>query len=112
MSRRTTLLSMLCALGLGLMAPVGHADEPLHTALDTWLSGLKSLRAQFTQSITDAQGRQTDKTNGELLVLRPGRFRWDSHDERPPPAVRRPTPDRCSSRMAAMCGSTIGTCSR
>jgi outer membrane lipoprotein carrier protein len=79
MHRRTTVLSVLSACAL-LMATAGHADETPHTALDTWLAGLKSLRAQFTQSITDAQGHQTDKTSGELLVLRPGRFRWDSHD--------------------------------
>ena len=80
MRRRTTVLSLLCAFGLGLMTTAVRADDTPHTALDSWLAGLKSLRAQFTQSITDAQGRQMDKTTGELLVLRPGRFRWDSHD--------------------------------
>jgi outer membrane lipoprotein carrier protein len=74
------LLSLLCAFGLGLSVTAGYADDTPHTALDTWLSGLKSLRAQFTQTIKDAQGHQTDQTSGELLVLRPGRFRWDSHD--------------------------------
>ena len=80
MRRRTTVLSLLCAFGLGLMTTAVRADDTPRTALDSWLAGLKSLRAQFTQSITDAQGRQMDKTTGELLVLRPGRFRWDSHD--------------------------------
>jgi chaperone LolA len=80
MNRRRTVMSVLCAFGLALNVAAGYADDMPHTALDTWLAGLKSLRAQFTQSITDAQGRQTDKTTGELLVLRPGRFRWDSHD--------------------------------
>jgi outer membrane lipoprotein carrier protein len=79
MTRRRTLLSLLCAFGLGLSVTAGYADDTPHTALDTWLSGLKSLRAQFTQTIKDAQGHQTDQTSGELLVLRPGRFRWDSH---------------------------------
>jgi outer membrane lipoprotein carrier protein len=69
----------VCALWLlGLAA--GAADDS-HTVLDTWLTGLKSLRAQFTQTIKDAQGRTTDQASGELLVLRPGRFRWDSHDD-------------------------------
>jgi outer membrane lipoprotein carrier protein len=79
MTRRRTLLSLLCAFGLGLSVTAGYADDTPHTALDTWLSGLKSLRAQFTQTIKDAQGHQTDQTRGELLVLRPGRFRWESH---------------------------------
>ena len=81
MIRARSLPSMLGALALGLSAAAGYAADVPHTALDNWLSGLKSLRAQFVQSITDAQGRQTDKTSGELLVLRPGRFRWESHDD-------------------------------
>lgn len=56
------------------------APDANHTVLDTWLAGLKSLRIQFTQTIKDGQGHQTDQTTGELLVLRPGRFRWESHD--------------------------------
>jgi outer membrane lipoprotein carrier protein len=80
MSRRRTVLCVLAAFGLALGVNAGYADEAPHTALDSWLSGLKSLRAQFTQTIKDAQGHQTDQTSGELLVLRPGRFRWESHD--------------------------------
>lgn len=71
------------SLALGLSGAVLHAQaapEAAHTVLDTWLTGLKSLRAQFTQTVKDAQGHQTDQTSGELLVLRPGRFRWESHD--------------------------------
>jgi outer membrane lipoprotein carrier protein len=76
MRSRATVL--LC--GLWLVGLAAGAAEPTHTALDTWLTGLKSWRAQFTQVIHDAQGHTTDQTRGELLVLRPGRFRWDSHD--------------------------------
>jgi outer membrane lipoprotein carrier protein len=54
--------------------------EDTHTALDTWLAGLKSLRTQFTQTTKDSQGHQTAQASGELLVLRPGRFRWESRD--------------------------------
>jgi outer membrane lipoprotein carrier protein len=67
---------------LSLSVTVVHAQagtEPTHTLLDSWLMGLKSLRTEFTQTIKDAQGQQTDQTRGELLVLRPGRFRWESH---------------------------------
>jgi outer membrane lipoprotein carrier protein len=49
------------------------------TALDRYLDGLKSLRVSFTQSVKDAHGQLTDQSAGELLVLRPGRFRWDVH---------------------------------
>ncbi|HEY1900090.1 MAG TPA: outer membrane lipoprotein chaperone LolA [Steroidobacteraceae bacterium] len=60
---------------------IASAAQSPHTILDTWLQGLTSLRTQFTQTIKDAQGHQTDQTHGELLVLRPGRFRWESHDD-------------------------------
>jgi outer membrane lipoprotein carrier protein len=33
----------------------------------------------FTQSRTDAHGREVDHASGELLVLRPNRLRWDIH---------------------------------
>jgi outer membrane lipoprotein carrier protein len=70
------------ALALSLCISVSALPaEPSATALDTWLSGLKSLRAQFTQTIKDTHGHQTDQASGELLVLRPGRFRWESHDD-------------------------------
>ncbi|MFI4868775.1 MAG: outer membrane lipoprotein carrier protein LolA [Steroidobacterales bacterium] len=47
------------------------------TALDRYLSGMKSLRTAFTQTVTDAHGTLTDAGAGTLVVLRPGKFRWD-----------------------------------
>ncbi len=76
--------ALMVGIGLSLSMGTGHAHSSAgdaHTALDTWLAGLTSLRAQFTQTIKDSQGHQTDQTRGELLVLRPGRFRWESHDD-------------------------------
>jgi outer membrane lipoprotein carrier protein len=81
---RCGVVSRLSYLGLALglcLSAAAVPAQPAQTALDTWLSGLKSLRAQFTQTIQDAQGHQTDQASGELLVLRPGRFRWESHDD-------------------------------
>jgi len=49
------------------------------TILDRYLDGLNSLRVSFTQVVTDARGHESDRSSGELLVLRPGRFRWDIH---------------------------------
>ena len=77
-------VGLIVVFGLALSAgsTAAHAQaapQATHTALDTWLAGLKSLRAQFTQTVKDAQGHQTDQTSGELLVLRPGKFRWESH---------------------------------
>jgi outer membrane lipoprotein carrier protein len=47
------------------------------TALDRYLSGLNSLSAQFTQTVTDAHGTQVGAGSGRLIVQRPGKFRWE-----------------------------------
>jgi outer membrane lipoprotein carrier protein len=80
-ARAASLIILSLVLGLSVTAVQAQAaNDSAHTVLDTWLAGLKSLRAQFTQSVKDAQGHATDQSSGELLVLRPGRFRWESHD--------------------------------
>lgn len=53
----------------------GVQAEP--TVLDRYLDGLRSLQTDFTQTVTDAQGKRVDGGGGSLLVERPGRFRWD-----------------------------------
>jgi outer membrane lipoprotein carrier protein len=47
------------------------------TPLDAYLSHLKTLRAEFSQTITDNQGEQVQKAEGRLIIVRPGRFRWE-----------------------------------
>jgi outer membrane lipoprotein-sorting protein len=66
------LIALLAAAG-GRAATSGAAD----TALDRYLNGMNSLRTAFTQTVTDARGTQTESGAGTLLVVRPGRFRWD-----------------------------------
>ena len=48
------------------------------TALDTYLAGLNTWSADFTQSIQDADGRSVGAGRGRLIIVRPGRFRWES----------------------------------
>jgi outer membrane lipoprotein carrier protein len=74
-----TCTALFAQLLLGIAA---GAAAPGATALDRYLEGLKSLRTSFSQSVTDARGQKSDPTRGELLVLRPGRFRWDIHPQR------------------------------
>jgi len=47
------------------------------TALDRFLAGLTTLRAEFTQTVRDARQRQVADVRGVLLVQRPGKFRWE-----------------------------------
>ena len=45
--------------------------------LEAALKGLSSLRAGFHQTVTDAQGTQTESAEGTVALARPGKFRWD-----------------------------------
>jgi outer membrane lipoprotein carrier protein len=71
MTRRMIRLAGLLA-SLTLAAAV-QAQTPL----DTYLTHLKTLRAEFVQTVTDGKGDQLQKAQGTLVIVRPGRFRWE-----------------------------------
>lgn len=47
------------------------------TPLDRYLDGLTSLRTHFSQTLVNSNGQVVDRSNGTLVVLRPGKFRWE-----------------------------------
>ena len=47
------------------------------TALDTYLSGVRTLRAEFSQQVTDGRGAEVQRASGSLVIQRPGKFRWE-----------------------------------
>lgn len=51
------------------------------TPLDTYLEGMKTLRATFQQTLTDAHGHEIDRASGTLIVARPGKFSWEVHPQ-------------------------------
>ncbi|MCS6947634.1 MAG: outer membrane lipoprotein chaperone LolA, partial [Steroidobacteraceae bacterium] len=65
---------MLALLGCLALCSAAAAAR---NALQSFVGELQSWRADFVQQITDAQGRVQLRSNGTLLVLRPGRFRWE-----------------------------------
>ena len=53
-------------------------SAPLHaTALDRFLSGLKTMQADFVQSVESQGGSQYTTQKGVFYLKRPGKFRWD-----------------------------------
>lgn len=60
-------------------APTGSSESSAEGAvyLNAFLDQVQSLRADFTQTVTDAQGIELQQVSGTLAVRRPGRFRWD-----------------------------------
>jgi outer membrane lipoprotein carrier protein len=69
------LRAWLVALALAQVALVPAAEA--QTPLDTYLDQLKTLRAEFSQTVTDSKGRQVQNASGKLIIVRPGRFRWE-----------------------------------
>jgi chaperone LolA len=65
---------LLLALMLWVHAFPALADA--RARLDAFVEGTKSLKAQFTQTVTDAKGRKTQEASGSLFLSRPGKFRW------------------------------------
>lgn len=57
-----------------MAAPASAAGA---TLLDRYLDGLHTLRAEFRQVVTDARGKSIGQGSGNLLVQRPGKFRWE-----------------------------------
>lgn len=70
--------------GLVLLAAAGLApargqdsDAAALTRVQSYLEGLRSLRADFDQEIADAEGSVREHASGTLVLQKPGRFRWD-----------------------------------
>ena len=70
------------ALGLALLG-VAACAQAAPTPLDAYLDHLKTLRADFLQTLADAHGREIDRASGTLIVLRPGKFSWEIHPQNP-----------------------------
>ncbi len=51
-----------------------YAADP---SLNTLLSHMRTLQADFTQITSDARGKQTQKSEGSFALQRPNQFRWE-----------------------------------
>ena len=66
------------ALALAFLVSTAWSDAPNGvTLLDRYLEGLTTLRANFSQTLTDAHGAEIDRGAGTLVVSRPGKLRWE-----------------------------------
>ena len=70
------MLKLLLAIAAMVAVPVAFAAGS--TPLDSYLDGMKTLRATFVQTLADAHGREIDRASGTLIVSRPGKFSWDN----------------------------------
>ena len=45
--------------------------------LRAFVRDTQTARAEFTQTVTDKNGRMVQQASGEFAIARPGRFRWN-----------------------------------
>ena len=72
---RAFFLAFLFALLSALAAPAFAGNGP--ERLQAFLDQVRSLRAEFQQTLFDEDARQLDQASGMVYIQRPGRFRWD-----------------------------------
>lgn len=65
--------SMAVLVAAAWIGGVAQAQTPL----DGYLQNLKTLRAEFTQTVVDTHGQPVQNAVGRLTIVRPGRFRWE-----------------------------------
>jgi len=82
MIKRVTGALALLIAAYALAGSAAAADSAASPApLLEYLDNLKSLRATFLQTVTDSHGKETDRSTGTLLVVRPGKLRWEIHPQ-------------------------------
>lgn len=63
-----------------LLSGVAAAAQPTNP-LERYVSDLKTWSADFRQIVVDGNGRKLSDSQGRLLIVRPGKFRWESAPE-------------------------------
>ena len=70
MIRKHLIPLLFCTL------PAHPARADAKARLEAFVEGTKGLKAQFTQTVIDKNGRKTQEATGNLFFSRPGKFRW------------------------------------
>ncbi len=60
-----------------LASLASSAGAQAQTPLDRYLDQLETLRAEFRQVVTDGRGDVVQRASGKLVIVRPGKFRWE-----------------------------------
>jgi outer membrane lipoprotein carrier protein len=70
--RARGVLAFLLSAGAAAALAAGPA-----TPLDQYLDGMRTLRTEFSQVVVDGKGEEVQKAEGKLVIVRPGKFRWE-----------------------------------
>jgi len=73
---RAPLVSLLLAIALSAANAV--AADSARSRMEAFSKDLKSVTANFAQSVTDANGHRGDESRGTLALEAPRQFRWET----------------------------------
>lgn len=71
------------ALLLACCSLIAMADDQAATQLRKHLDAMNSLQGQFTQTVRDAQGEIQEQSHGDFMLMRPGKFYWNTTEPMP-----------------------------
>jgi len=72
-NKRASVLLMLVLMGC-MTLPAHSATQSL---VQRYFEDVQSLRADFIQRVFDEQDRVVQTSSGQMLMQKPGKFRWD-----------------------------------
>jgi len=72
---KTPLRFMLVSIALGFLGHANAADVA-RSRMEAFSKDLKSVTADFTQTVTDANGGRGDASRGTMALEAPRQFRW------------------------------------
>lgn len=68
---------VVIGLSLWFCVLCGHADVASHDVLEL-LSNIRTMKAEFDQTIIDEQANVLQRSKGEMAFSRPDKFRWET----------------------------------
>lgn len=74
--RHSEMRYLYTFIALSFFVNVISTQALADSRLQEYISGTRTLSAQFTQVVTDRTGRKIQESQGSLHLSRPGKFRW------------------------------------
>jgi outer membrane lipoprotein carrier protein len=99
----------LPAAALALLVTSLALAQGAVTPLDTYLDNLKTLRASFQEVLVDSHGKETDRSTGSIVVVRPGKLRWQVRPQTPQAAAAGDAGTQGSGGANGQAGAAAGT---
>ncbi len=73
LKRFSLMLAGVLSLSIGSV----QAEEDAVSRLNQFVAEVSEFQAMFTQTVVDSEGNIIEQADGEFLLSRPGKFRWD-----------------------------------